>query len=177
MSEPSLKEYFERLRNSDVSHIGLGDIRLTKAMQDDLVEIYDVRECVIPGCTNKSNQGDFVGDKCSPCNMMDKHSQAYRNEHECECGDESCPECSDVCKCGVHECPDAHDGIITSIEFHGNYAKKETLMALHAEQAFKLLDISSKILGILEKDYENQIKSVLKEDIDNLLYKVGYNEN
>jgi hypothetical protein len=43
------------------------------------------RSCVIPGCDNRTDQGDFVGDLCSPCHSYitrneGTHSQAYRNE-------------------------------------------------------------------------------------------------
>lgn len=42
------------------------------------------KECKILGCTNKSNQGTFVGDFCLPCYIFitkgeGKYSQAYRN--------------------------------------------------------------------------------------------------
>ena len=40
--------------------------------------------CLIPGCTNRSNEGNFVGEVCRPCYEYlrtgeGKHSQAYRN--------------------------------------------------------------------------------------------------
>jgi hypothetical protein len=43
------------------------------------------RSCVIPGCDNRTDQGDFVGDLCAPCHSYiadneGTHSQAYRNE-------------------------------------------------------------------------------------------------
>jgi hypothetical protein len=42
-------------------------------------------ECLIPGCKNRTDQGEFEGDLCRPChNYVVKgagvHSQAYRNE-------------------------------------------------------------------------------------------------
>jgi hypothetical protein len=196
MSKRSLREFFEHLRHSDVFHIGAGDIRLTHAMQDEMVNTYDPHDGAF----------DCDDDNC-------KHCYPLTNLQECECGDESCPECSDVCehtnpegcdclrsqpyekeahrlwheehendvcKCGDHECPDAHNEISTSIEFKGNYAKKETIMALHAEEAFKLLERTSAFFGVLINE-NNGIGTkpieLMKETIDNLLYKVGYNEN
>jgi len=43
------------------------------------------RRCMIPGCLNHTDEGDFVGDLCAPCHsylVLNKgvHSQAYRNE-------------------------------------------------------------------------------------------------
>jgi hypothetical protein len=43
------------------------------------------RRCLIPGCANHTDEGDFVGDLCGPCHsylVKNKgvHSQAYRNE-------------------------------------------------------------------------------------------------
>ena len=45
---------------------------------------YSVK-CVIPGCLNRTDQGGFNGDLCSPCHSYlitgkGTHSQAYRNE-------------------------------------------------------------------------------------------------
>jgi hypothetical protein len=43
-------------------------------------------KCVIPGCTNRTDQGDFVGELCVPCysyvigEKLVNTSQAYRNE-------------------------------------------------------------------------------------------------
>ena len=43
-----------------------------------------VKTCKVFGCTNKSNEGTFVGEFCLPCYMYitrseGTHSQAYRN--------------------------------------------------------------------------------------------------
>ena len=42
------------------------------------------RECVVKDCTNRTNQGGFVGEICTPCYEFitvgtGKFSQAYRN--------------------------------------------------------------------------------------------------
>src|SRR5271157_4526851 len=42
-------------------------------------------KCLIPGCSNHSDEGSFVGDLCMPCHSYivandGVHSQAYRNE-------------------------------------------------------------------------------------------------
>lgn len=42
------------------------------------------KRCIIMDCTNRSNEGTFIGDLCSPCHMFvtsgkGVHSQAYRN--------------------------------------------------------------------------------------------------
>lgn len=36
------------------------------------------KPCAIPGCTNRSDQGKFIGDYCAPCYNLDKHSEAGR---------------------------------------------------------------------------------------------------
>jgi len=43
-----------------------------------------IKTCIVKNCTNKSNEGLFLGDLCAPCyefitQGISKHSQAYRN--------------------------------------------------------------------------------------------------
>lgn len=50
-----------------------------------LSHLQDARRCLIPGCLNHTDEGNFVGDLCSPCHAYvvlnsGTHSQAYRNE-------------------------------------------------------------------------------------------------
>lgn len=50
------------------------------------VKLRDRRRCVVPGCENHTDQGDFIGDFCMPCYLyvagrtQSTDSQAYRNE-------------------------------------------------------------------------------------------------
>jgi hypothetical protein len=41
-----------------------------------------IKKCLVRDCTNTDDQGVFVGDFCQPCYMLDKTSQAYKNELE-----------------------------------------------------------------------------------------------
>ncbi|MEI6155197.1 MAG: hypothetical protein WCQ90_14045 [Deltaproteobacteria bacterium] len=46
-----------------------------------------VKECIVLNCSNRSDQGTFVGDLCAPCyefitTRKGKNSQAYRNAVE-----------------------------------------------------------------------------------------------
>jgi hypothetical protein len=36
------------------------------------------KQCAIPRCPNRSDQGHFIGNLCSPCANMSPHSEAYR---------------------------------------------------------------------------------------------------
>ena len=43
-----------------------------------------IKTCIVKNCTNRSNEGLFLGDLCAPCyefitQGIGKHSQAYRN--------------------------------------------------------------------------------------------------
>ena len=43
------------------------------------------KKCIVMNCANHSDEGEFVGDLCSPCHEFvtsgrGVHSQAYRNE-------------------------------------------------------------------------------------------------
>ncbi len=51
------------------------------------IKFTEITKCIITGCTNKSNQGVFIGDFCKPCYDYLAHnegnnSQAERNELE-----------------------------------------------------------------------------------------------
>ena len=43
-----------------------------------------VKRCIVWNCTNKTSEGSFIGDLCSPCHQFivsgeGRYSQAYRN--------------------------------------------------------------------------------------------------
>jgi hypothetical protein len=52
---------------------------------EGFVHLRGAKRCVVPGCVNHTDEGDFVGELCAPCHSYivhneGTHSQAYRNE-------------------------------------------------------------------------------------------------
>lgn len=62
----TIGEYFQQLRDDENYHLGMGDIRLTKVMQDEIAAVADLMSKVLVLCNlvNLSMESDEEEDAC-----------------------------------------------------------------------------------------------------------------
>lgn len=104
------------------------------------------KKCIVMNCANHSDEGEFVGDLCSPCHEFvtsgrGVHSQAYRNSRQIEprrmtLDLEFMPEAEANLKeltcmfCQLHNCDHA-----VTLRGHGTFVSGLHLKCLDAHEA------------------------------------------